>query len=50
MLNLGIALGGLSIVTALGLAGMIVFGGPTPPPPLASIWDSVLKRDRTDLP
>ena len=31
---LGIALGGLLIVAALGLAGVIAFGGPTPPPPL----------------
>jgi hypothetical protein len=47
---LGIALGGLLIVAALGLAGAIAFGGPTPPPPLLSIRDAVLKRDRTDLP
>ena len=50
MLSLGIALGGLLIVAALGLTGVIAFGGPTPPPPLASIRDAVLKRDRTDLP
>ena len=47
---LGIALGGLLIVAALGLAGVIAFGGPTPPPPLVSIRDAALKRDRTDLP
>jgi hypothetical protein len=47
---LGVALGGLLIVTAPGVAGMIAFGGPTPPPPLLSIRDAVLKRDRTDLP
>ena len=47
---LGIALGGLLIVAALGLASVIAFGGPTPPPPLVSIRDAVLKRDRTDLP
>src|SRR5215467_11468573 len=47
---LGIALGGLLIVVALGLAGVIALGSPTPPPPLASIHDAVLKRDRTDLP
>jgi hypothetical protein len=47
---LGVALGGLLIVVALGLAGSIAFGGPTPPPPLVSIRDAVLKRDRTDLP
>ena len=50
MLSLGIALGGLLIVAALGLTGVIAFGGPTPPPPLASIRDAVLKRGRTDLP
>ena len=50
MLSLGIVLGGLLIVAALGLAGVIAFGGPTPPPPLVSIRDAVLKRDRTDLP
>src|SRR5215468_1548627 len=50
LMLLGIALGGLLIVAALGLAGMIAFGGPTPPPPLMSIRDAVLKRDRTDLP
>jgi alpha-beta hydrolase superfamily lysophospholipase len=47
---LGVVFGGLLIVAALGLAGLIAFGGPTPPPPLVSIRDSVLKRDRTDLP
>ena len=50
LMLLGIALGGLLIVAALGLAGVIAFGGPTPPPPLVSIRDAVLKRDRTDLP
>jgi alpha-beta hydrolase superfamily lysophospholipase len=50
MPGLGIVLGALLIVAALGLAGVIAFGGPTPPPPLASIRDAVLKRDRTDLP
>jgi len=48
--SLGIGLGGLLIVAALGLASVIAFGGPTPPPPLASIWGAVLKRHRTDLP
>jgi hypothetical protein len=47
---LGVALAGLLIVAALGLAGAIAFGGPTPPPRLLSIRDAVLKRDRTDLP
>jgi hypothetical protein len=47
---LGVALGGLLIVAALGLAAVIAFGGPTAPPPLLSIRDAVLKRDRTDLP
>ena len=37
-------------MAAVGLAGVIAFGGPTPPPPLVSIRDAVLKRDRTDLP
>jgi hypothetical protein len=37
------------IVAALGLAGVIAFGGPAPPPPLVSIRDAVLKRDRTDF-
>jgi hypothetical protein len=50
MLSPGIAIGGLLIVAALGLASVIAFGGPTPPPPLVSIRDAVLKRDRTDLP
>ena len=50
MLGLGIAFGGLLIVAALGLAGVIAFGGPTPPPPLVSIRDAVQKRDRADLP
>ncbi len=50
MLSLGIVLGGLLVVAALGLAGVIAFGGPSPPLPLASIRDSVLKRDRVDLP
>ena len=50
LMLLGIALGGLLIVAVLGLAGAIAFGGPTPPPPLVSIRDAVLKRDRTDLP
>src|SRR5262249_45881864 len=47
MLSLGIVLGGLLIVAALGLAGMIAVGGPTPPPPPVSVRDAVLKRDRT---
>ena len=47
---LGIALGGLLIVAAFSLAGVITFGGPTPPPPLVSIRDAMLKRDRTDVP
>jgi hypothetical protein len=47
---LGIFLVGLLIVAVLGLAGAIAFGGPTHPPPLASIRDAVLKRNRTDLP
>ena len=45
MLSLGIVLGGLLIAAALGLASVIAFGGPTPPPPLVSIRDAVLKRD-----
>jgi len=32
------------------LAGVIALGSPTPPPPLASIRDAVLKSERTDLP
>ena len=47
---LGIALGGLLIVAAFSLAGVITFGGPTPPPPLVSIRDAMLKRNRTDVP
>jgi alpha-beta hydrolase superfamily lysophospholipase len=47
---LAVALGGLLLVAALGLVGVIAFGGPTPPPPLLSIRDAMLKRDRTDLP
>jgi hypothetical protein len=50
MLSPGIAIGGLLLVAALGLAGVIAFGGPTAPPPLVSMRDAVLKRDRTDLP
>jgi pimeloyl-ACP methyl ester carboxylesterase len=50
MLSLGIVLGGLLIVAALSLAGGIALGGPTRPPPLASIRDAMLKRDRNDLP
>ena len=43
--SLGIVLGGLLMAAALGLASVIAFGGPTPPPPLVSIRDAVLKRD-----
>ena len=47
---LGIVLAGLLLIGAVGLAALIAFGGPTPPPPLASIGDAMLKRNRTDLP
>jgi hypothetical protein len=50
MLSLGIVLGGLLFVAALGLGGAIAFGGPTAPPPLVSIRDAILKRNRTDYP
>jgi len=37
-------------VIALAFAGAIAFGGPGTLPPLASVTNAVLKRDRSDLP
>jgi alpha-beta hydrolase superfamily lysophospholipase len=45
-----IGLAALVILVVLGLGGMIAFGGPKTPPPLASIQAAVLQRDRSDLP
>ena len=45
-----LGLAGLCLLVALVIAGMVAFGGPSQPKPLASVEADVLKRDRSDAP
>ncbi len=48
--RIAITLGLIVVLVVAALGGMIVFGGPRPPPPLETIRTAVIQRDRSDLP